>query len=359
MKYKPPSRVTWDDFCERFETEVLPSQAEKTTNLTITVFNAVRRIIDPKMLVALNAEQISLMQSKLRKAGCAEASIQAYMRQLKAALRWGHRQGMLNSVPNIEMPKKVNTMKGRPIAAEEFERMLSNVADGLLNVKRSRRDQKRKQRATVDDAVVESWQHLLRGLWWSGLRLGEALILHWTDDRNLVIDLSGRRPMIRIRAHAQKSRKEERLPIAPEFAEFLFQTPEDERTGFVFNPIPRKKQSGRLKVEWASAAISAMGEQAIVKVAENDKGKVKFASAHDLRRAFGFRWSNRVMPPILQQMMRHASIQTTMEFYVGRDADAAADAIWDSVVDTFVDTTPQTKKATPLPTSHSVATERV
>ena len=64
---------------------------------------------------------------------------------------------------------------------------------------------------------------------------------------------------------------------------------------------------------------------------ENNAGKVKFASAHDLRRAFGFRWPTRVMPPILQQLMRHATIQTTMEYYVGRNAEAAADALWDAV----------------------------
>ena len=28
---------------------------------------------------------------------------------------------------------------------------------------------------------VESCRHLLRGLWWSGLRLGEALNLSWDD----------------------------------------------------------------------------------------------------------------------------------------------------------------------------------
>jgi hypothetical protein len=36
--------------------------------------------------------------------------------------------------------------------------------------------------------------------------------------------------------------------------------------------------------------------------------------------------------------MRHASITTTLAYYVGQNAEAAADAIWDAFGDTSVDT---------------------
>ena len=55
-------------------------------------------------------------------------------------------------------------------------------------------------------------------------------------------------------------------------------------------------------------------------------GKVKFASAHDLRR-FGERWASRVMPQVLMELMRHESIETTMKFYVGRNAQTTADVL--------------------------------
>jgi integrase len=42
----------------------------------------------------------------------------------------------------------------------------------------------------------------------------------------------------------------------------------------------------------------------------------RYATAHDLRRAFGTRWSKRVMPATLQKLMQHASIETTMRYYV-------------------------------------------
>jgi integrase len=82
--------------------------------------------------------------------------------------------------------------------------------------------------------------------------------------------------------------------------------------------------------DWVSRIISRFGEAAKVKV--DEKGaKVKFASAHDLRRAFGARWSTRVMPAVLQQLMRHESIDTTMKYYVGQNAEAMADAVWATV----------------------------
>ena len=135
-------------------------------------------------------------------------------------------------------------------------------------------------------AVVESWRHLLRGLWWSGLRLGEALNLYWDRADKLCVDLSGRRPMLRIIAEMEKGGRDRLLPIAPEFAEFLLQTPEAERHGRVFKPLGRAAVlNGLARV---CHIIGRIGKAAGVKVATDPRtGKVKYASAHDLRRPSG------------------------------------------------------------------------
>jgi len=57
-------------------------------------------------------------------------------------------------------------------------------------------------------------------------------------------------------------------------------------------------------------------------------GKVKYASAHDCRRGFGTRWAKRVMPAVLQRLMRHRNIDTTMKYYVGIQADDVAADLW-------------------------------
>ena len=49
-----------------------------------------------------------------------------------------------------------------------------------------------------------------------------------------------------------------------------------------------------------------------------------YASAHDFRRAFGHRWARRVMPMVLKDLMRHASVTTTEKYYVNIQAEEPA-----------------------------------
>jgi hypothetical protein len=85
-----------------------------------------------------------------------------------------------------------------------------------------------------------------------------------------------------------------------------------------------------LGLEYVSAVISRVGKAAGVKVKTDGNGRVKFASAHDLRRSFGERWARRVLPVVLQELMRHDSIETTMTYYVGQNAERTEDAVWEA-----------------------------
>jgi integrase len=73
--------------------------------------------------------------------------------------------------------------------------------------------------------------------------------------------------------------------------------------------------------------IAKIGQRAGVVV---NKPAGKYASAHDLRRAFGTRWAPKVKPPTLQLLMRHRSLETTLRYYVDIDADDVADELWRS-----------------------------
>lgn len=318
-RYKSPSRVTWAEFREKYETEVAVGLATGTQTRISGVFDAVEEHINPERVRDINAERLSHYVKKLRKAGLAESTVASHLAHLRAALSYAVEWGYLASLPTLPRQhrvKAIKTMKGRPITLEEFERMLASVE------------------AIVGIDAAPSWKRLLQGLWYSGLRLSEAIALYWDRDdcpggKCLEVDLSGRRPMLRIPADLDKGNKERILPIAPEFAEFLLATPEAERTGPVFQLTRRRKRyDGEMRLIHVSATISTIGRKAGVKV-NADTGKT--ASAHDLRRAFGQRWAARVMPQILMQLMRHEDISTTMKFYVGREAEATADVIWAAV----------------------------
>ncbi len=89
------------------------------------------------------------------------------------------------------------------------------------------------------------------------------------------------------------------------------------------------KEFGRLDSTFFNAGMD--GEEVPLHKQVIDQAKVlvnnsknKFASAHDLRRSYGERWATRVMPQVLMELMRHESIETTLKFYVGRDAQRTA-----------------------------------
>ncbi|QDT56888.1 site-specific tyrosine recombinase XerC [Caulifigura coniformis] len=313
-KYKPKSRVTWAEFRQRYEDEVVSGLADKTAIKIDGVLNSLESLISPARLVDVTADKLSAWQQKLRDAGKAEATIKGHLAHLAAALAWAVEIGLLTAIPKIRMPQRVKggkVMKGRPITAEEFDRLIDAVPKS----------------SKVKPDHVEGWRFLLRGLWWSGLRLGEAMQLSW-DTPGMMVDLTGKRPMLRILAGSEKGHKDRLLPLAPEFGEMLLAVPESERTGFVFNPLGRLKK--RPRADSASHTICDIGEKAGIKVDETEKG-VKFASAHDCRRAFGLRWAARVMPAVLQQLMRHENIETTLRFYVGNDAEGMADVLYAAV----------------------------
>lgn len=222
-------------------------------------------------------------------------------------------------LPEFDRIKQAKGSRGRAVSGEEFDRMLAAVPK------------------VVGETAKASWEFFVKGLDASGLRLSESLVLRWDDAQDaIVVDYSGRHPMLRIDASAEKANTHRLLPMAPEFAELLETVPAAQRRGRVFQPLNQDALPYSATRDSIGPIASAIGEKAGIivgtrtKVDEAGKPETvsKFASAHDLRRAFGFRWSRRVMPTVLKELMRHTEIATTMKFYVGVNAQATADELW-------------------------------
>jgi integrase len=307
-RYRRPTRISWPEFRERYETEKLASLSPNTLEATDAAFNHLEQKIDPKDLNVLTSAVLSSFQATLRAGGMKDTTIATHLRHIRAALGWAVSMEMLTAVPKIHMPAQAKgrtLMRGRPITAEEFDRMLAAV----LAIRPS-------------DAPI--WSRYLHGLWLSGLRLEESLVLSWDPDALITVVLTGRHPKLRIWAEAEKGKRDRLLPMTPDFAEFLIKTPRGERSGPVFKILGL--QTGQpITPKRISRIISAIGEKAGVVV---NKAEGKFASAHDLRRAFGTRWAPKVKPATLQLLMRHRSIDTTLKYYVAQDADDVGDELW-------------------------------
>jgi integrase len=320
--------MSWEDFRTYYSDNALPGLAIASMSCYETTLNVFERASSPQRLADVTTERVTAFVTELRRQGRTEATVGHHLRHLKATMRWAHRQGLVAVLPQFDMPKRVKgakVMRGRAITAEEFERML-NVVPKI-----------------VENTAAKSWTFYLRSLWQSGLRLSESLTLRWDNAPDaIVVDLTGRRPMLRIPAEAEKGNQDRLLPITPEFAVLLDGVPECERQGKVFKLLDFDGTLLPTNRTVVGKIVSAIGAAAGVVVDERRKdGKTvrKFASAHDLRRAFGQRWSGRVMPTVLRELMRHASIATTMAYYVGDNAEATADALWNAV-GTISGTTP-------------------
>jgi integrase len=312
-----PSKFKWVDYRDRYESQVVPGFASQTGVKVRVVLDRVERILNPIRLQDVTEGRLAHFVAELRKEGIAETTIKGYLGHLKSALNWAVEQKLLLTrikFPKVQRSKRSNgrPMKGRPVTPEEFDRMIAAVPK------------------IVGDACAADWRHYLRGLWWSGLRLAESLDLWWDRPEKIYPEFpKGGRAVLQIPGELEKGNTDRMHPMAPEFAMFLQETPEQARTGPVFRLNGRQ---GRYRQHQVSKIVSMIGKAAGVKVHidPKDPAKVKFASAHDLRRAFGVRWASRLAPADLMVMMRHRSIETTLRFYVGADAQRTADTVWDA-----------------------------
>lgn len=327
-RYRRVTNPTWLEFRDKFENEVLAGKSQHTFNTATCVFNRVAAIAKPERLRHLTADRITYFVGELRREKKSEQTIRSYLKNLFWALRWAHEKGMIRQLPKVDMPGQDDgeddAMKGRPITGEEYERMLEAVPKAF-NVKGE------KQQQRLVDTVGPAWRFYLEGLWWSGLRLEESLNLSWDREDRILVDLSGKRPMLIIPKGMQKNKKATIHPVAPEFARHLATVPVEDRSGPVFKLPGLKFDRDCRKPEWVGTTVRRIGKAANVVVQRAASGKVKFASCHDLRRSFGDRWSSRVMPRRLKELMRHSRIETTMRYYVGRNAEQTADELWEVV----------------------------
>jgi len=305
-----PSRVPWSYFREQFEAIKFPLLSRQARYTYDTVFNNVERILNPKSVSDIRAPHLAVFQAELIQQQRRLATIVSYLKHLRSSLNWAKDHELIDHVPKFilpRLPKGSKIMRGRPITDEEFQQMLEAVPN------------------VVGEDASGDWKFYLRGIWCSGLRLTESLEVYWDRSDKIQIIFEGKYPMLRVLAELEKGRRDRLLPITPEFAELLEEVPESRRKG----PLFFSNGIDRYKPDWYSRVACRIGRKAkIIVDIDPASGKKKYAGLHDLRRSFGQRWAQLVLPQILMQLMRHESIETTLKFYVGEDATKAAHAVW-------------------------------
>jgi integrase len=281
-RYQESSRMTWERFRELYEEEKLDGRREATRKKAGYVFDRFEELARPRTLGAVNERTLSKYAAALREAGCKAATIQGHLAYLRAALRWAADQKIIGTAPKVSMPKVPKKKIIRKIVAEEFERLLAVAPN-------------------------DDWNALMRIAWHTGLRRTEMLDLTWDGDGDTPwVDFAHSR--IFLPAGYNKADVDQWVPIHPELS-IPLKEHRDRRGGerargkvLRLSPSPRE----------VSRTFTELARQAGLKI-----------SLHDLRRSFGSRYAAVVPAAVLQRLMRHADIKTTLTYYT--DVDGVLD----------------------------------
>lgn len=314
--------MLWEDFREQYRTVQLPALRPVSVVHAESRLDIAERIMRPRTLAdmadsaalqRLQAELLAGVQSSTRSKR-AHATVRSQMASVVAALNWAHLMGWLPIPPKyrrLRSPKSKG-MKGRPISDAEFHRMLEVVP------------------VVTGDVAAASWRYLMRCLWTSALRLGEAMSMSW-DIPNTIRPMwpHGKLPLLHIPGAMQKNATDETIPLLSWFEAVLHETPDSDRHGWVVEPLSlngrKKRQSGsdRPTTHWVGKVIAKIGREAgvLVDAADESAGRpAKYASAHDLRRSCGERMRESGVPPlVICRVMRHSSWETTQKHYAPGD----------------------------------------
>lgn len=263
------AKITWPAFIDRFIHERLGD------GCAIGQVNA-RRDLErfgkaekPSGPAKVTTDMISRHCARLRQEGLAPATIQTHMTHLRTAMRWAVRLGMAERCPHFEAVKVPKKRLKPHLTPARFPELL-------------------------DLCPKPEWKLFATIAWYTGMRLGELYLLRWEEGDGPWLDLERKRVVFP--AAYCKSRRDDWLPLHPDLLAILLK--QEGRQGRVFDLATNASEM--------SAKFCAIGRPIQIRT-------------HDLRRSFGTRYAPHVPAHILQRLMRHANIKTTLEYYADLD----------------------------------------
>jgi integrase len=284
--YQTASKMTWERFRDLFEEEYLPNLRPDTQERYRDVFDLFEELAKPRRLRSINERTVSAFAAALRRkptynrVGLMPSTIRVTLQFLRTALNRGKGQKMIPACPkfpSVKVPRK----KPQPVPAESFERLLAKAPDSNMRA------------------------YLLTG-WLAGLRLSEALALEWEETQAApYLDLA--RDRIILPAEFVKAVEDQWVPLPALLRQTLEALPRHGKKVFRFVA----KDGHILTANGVSERVIGLAKRAGVKL-----------SMHSLRKGFGCYYAGKVSAQVLQKLMRHGDIKTTMTYYANVDAAA-------------------------------------
>jgi integrase len=287
--YREASNMPWERFRQLFEDEHVAAKRPETRRNYRGTLDQFEQICRPRTLAGVNERTVSAFAAGLRSrpgrgGGQKASTVKVRLQYLHGCLRWAERQKLIPecpTFPSIKVPRQ----RPRPTPVESFERLLEKAPDA-------------------------QWRAFFLSGWLAGLRLGEAMALEW-DESDSAPWLDPARGRVWLPAAFVKAVEDQWVPLDPRLWEALDALPRHGKKVFRILGVHGRPLSQKVVSKKAAALARRAGVRLTMK---------------ELRKGFGCHYAGKVPAQVLQKLMRHASIRTTMEYYANVD-DAVMEAV--------------------------------
>ena len=290
--YKEIIAITWADFVQEHLQRIeatLSAGSHKQHEVALCHFG---RLCQPKNLTVIDFTMLEKYQLTRIADDVSPATINKELRTLQSILERAVKRGYL----------KVNPFKGNRKAL-----WLCEPEKDVIVLKTGEFE------TLLNACPDEQWEGVCIIAYYAGLRCGEILALRWDD-----VDMKTEILHVRnTESHLTKSRKIRHIPMSGEVIQALKQL-----------QIHRFKNRNNVFSESMIHNVRRGFGGLVVKAGlTKENGKPKY-SLHNLRKSFGTNQANSgTSPKVLQKLMGHSNIQTTMSYYINADIEEMRKAV--------------------------------
>ncbi len=294
--YESNDKIGWGKFRGEYEALIIARKASRTLDSVQNSLDHFEELCKPAYVNQIDARTIDDFITKRRdqrgkKKGskCSPASVNADLRNLKAALRKAAEWGYLDRVPKIVFEREPQKVP-RFVTPEHFALMFQACEHAELP-------------DHGDVSQCHWWRGLLTLLWLTGWRIGEALALRRED-----LDLDARTALTRFETN--KGKRDFETPLHPAVIDQLTPVCSDRVSGSIFFWNRHRRQ---LDTEFHRLQAKA-GIRLTCARSHQHTDACHCYGFHDLRRAFATINAGKLQGDILQKLMRHQSFSTTQRY---------------------------------------------
>jgi integrase len=295
--HKPASKITWKDFRQEYEEQVLSRLAASSQRAVKVALANFERLMSPGKLQTITTKTIDEFvalrlkdRGKNPKSPISPATVNKDLRHLKVALRKAHEWAYLHVVPRLKMVREPQKLP-RFVAAEHFELIYREGCE----------EAKYPKVQGQPYSPVEWWRALIVTAYMTGMRITEILSIRMAD-----LDLEA--GQLITRAKDNKGKRDERLKLHLVVIEHL--RPLAGNTRLLF-PWDRNKSQ-----LWDEFKRIQKHVGIHVDCPEDHKHTPScfLYGFHDFRRAFATVNAPHMKAEVLQKLMRHKSYTTTLGY---------------------------------------------